>query len=52
MFPFAEAERRHLERALAFTGGKIYGADGAAALLGLQPTTLQAELNEHGLGRK
>ena len=47
--PFSEAERRHLERALVLTSGKIYGEDGAAALLGLKPTTLQAKLKKHGL---
>ena len=43
------AERRHLERALGATDGKIYGEDGAAALLGLKPTTLQAKLKKHRL---
>jgi transcriptional regulator with GAF, ATPase, and Fis domain len=46
---FADAERSHLQRALERTGGKIYGADGAAQLLGLKPTTLQAKLKKHGL---
>ena len=46
---FADAERRHLERALELTKGKIYGEDGAAALLKLKPTTLQAKLKKHGL---
>ncbi|MBC8073149.1 MAG: hypothetical protein IAG13_32805 [Deltaproteobacteria bacterium] len=46
---FAEAERRHLERALHLTQGKIYGDHGAAALLHLKPTTLQAKLKKHGL---
>jgi transcriptional regulator with GAF, ATPase, and Fis domain len=47
--PFAEAERELLRRALDATGGKIYGKDGAAALLRLKPTTLQAKLKKHGL---
>jgi transcriptional regulator with GAF, ATPase, and Fis domain len=46
---FADAERTHLQRALEHTRGKIYGADGAAQLLGLKPTTLQAKLKKHGL---
>src|SRR5262249_18251162 len=33
-------ERENLLSALARTNGKIYGADGAAAVLGLKPTTL------------
>jgi transcriptional regulator with GAF, ATPase, and Fis domain len=37
-------ERDNLRRALARTGGKIYGPDGAAALLGVKPTTLASRL--------
>jgi len=37
-------ERENLVRALARAGGKIYGADGAAALLGVKPTTLASRL--------
>lgn len=44
-----DVERQHLERALELTGGKIYGADGAAKLLELKPTTLQSKLKKHGL---
>jgi transcriptional regulator with GAF, ATPase, and Fis domain len=47
-----EAERAHLEKALAITGGKIYGSDGAAALLDLKPTTLQSRLKKLGLKGK
>jgi transcriptional regulator with GAF, ATPase, and Fis domain len=47
--PFAEAERQLLQRALERTHGKIYGDDGAAALLRLKPTTLQAKLKKHRL---
>lgn len=49
MLPFAEAERRHLQRALDLANGKIYGEGGAAALLRLKPTTLQAKLKKHRL---
>jgi transcriptional regulator with GAF, ATPase, and Fis domain len=37
-------ERDNLRRALARSGGKIYGPDGAAALLGVKPTTLASRL--------
>ena len=37
-------ERDNLRRALETCGGKIYGQDGAAALLGLKPTTLASRL--------
>lgn len=46
---FREHECRLLQRALAQTNGKIYGTDGAAALLDLKPTTLQSKLRRHGL---
>jgi len=49
LLPFAEAERRHLKRALELAQGKIYGEDGAAAMLRLKPTTLQAKLKKHRL---
>jgi formate hydrogenlyase transcriptional activator len=47
--PFDTEVRRMLERALAATENKIYGDDGAAALLGLKPTTLQGKLRKYGL---
>ncbi|HQB89181.1 MAG TPA: helix-turn-helix domain-containing protein, partial [Treponemataceae bacterium] len=42
----AEAEREHIRAALALSGGKIYGEDGAAHLLGLKPTTLQSRMKK------
>jgi formate hydrogenlyase transcriptional activator len=45
-----EAEVRALiERVLRATGGKVYGADGAAARLGLKPTTLQGKMKRYGV---
>ncbi len=49
LLTFAEAEKQHLERALSLANGKIYGEGGAAALLKLKPTTLQAKLKKHRL---
>jgi len=54
--PIPEAEQRHRERenllaALQQTGGKIYGPGGAAALLGIKPTTLASRLNALGIER-
>jgi transcriptional regulator with GAF, ATPase, and Fis domain len=46
-----EAQRRHIARALARSGGKIYGAGGAAEMLGLKPSTLQSRMKRLGLGR-
>ncbi len=42
-------ERRYFKALLARTGGKLYGADGAAALAGLKPTTLRSRLVKLGL---
>ncbi|MCG8460433.1 MAG: sigma 54-interacting transcriptional regulator, partial [Holophagales bacterium] len=42
-------ERSNMIAALERTGGKIYGEDGAAALLGLKATTLAARLKSLGL---
>lgn len=42
-------ERENLRRALERCQGKIYGADGAAALLGIKPTTLTSRLKRSGL---
>ncbi|MEM1413664.1 MAG: sigma 54-interacting transcriptional regulator [Myxococcota bacterium] len=50
--PLAQVERDHIARALEHTGGKIYGMDGAAALLGLKPSTLQSRMKKHGLRRE
>jgi len=44
-----EHERNLILDALAKTHGKIYGSDGAAALLGLKPTTLSSRVHRMGL---
>jgi transcriptional regulator with GAF, ATPase, and Fis domain len=64
--PFAQAEaaapgtafttldaliRAHVVRALKLCGGKIYGTDGAARLLGLKPSTLQSKMLRLGITR-
>jgi len=41
---FRERERRNLLSALVRTGWRIYGRDGAAALLGVRPTTLVSRM--------
>ncbi|HEX7489553.1 MAG TPA: sigma 54-interacting transcriptional regulator [Anaeromyxobacteraceae bacterium] len=46
---FAEEVREVLERALAACGGRVYGPQGAASLLGLKPTTLQGKLKKYGV---
>ena len=46
-----EHERNLILDALAKTHGKIYGSDGAAALLGLKATTLSSRVHRMGLKR-
>lgn len=49
---FPKLERtiaRHIEQALILTAGKIEGKDGAAALLGLNPSTLRQKMRKLGI---
>jgi transcriptional regulator with GAF, ATPase, and Fis domain len=46
-----DVQREHIERVLRATGGRIYGKDGAARLLGLPPSTLQSRMQKLGLRR-
>jgi formate hydrogenlyase transcriptional activator len=50
--PFEASVRATLEAALRRTRGKLYGADGAAALLGLKPATLQSKMRKLGIDRR
>jgi transcriptional regulator with GAF, ATPase, and Fis domain len=47
----AELERQQIVEALEKTGGKIYGPDGAALLLGMRPTTLSSKITALGISR-
>jgi DNA-binding NtrC family response regulator len=49
--PLAEVERAHIEKTLKATHGRIYGAGGAAELLGLKPSTLQSRMKKLGIER-
>jgi formate hydrogenlyase transcriptional activator len=44
-----EEVRALIERALSHAGGRVYGPNGAAALLGLKPTTLQGKMKKYGI---
>jgi len=44
-----DAMADHIRQALKACGGKIYGPDGAAALLGLKPSTLQSRMKKLGI---
>lgn len=41
-----ELETQNLMRALTISGGRVFGDDGAAALLGVKPTTLTSRLKK------
>ncbi len=47
-----EVERQHIGEVLRRTGGRIYGPNGAAAVLGLKPSTLQSRMRKLGVQRE
>ena len=47
-----ENERMHIRQALAATGDRVYGPDGAAALLGVPPSTLRSRMKTLGIAKK
>ncbi len=49
---FADVERQTILDALKRCGGKVYGRDGAAALLKLKPTTLYGKMRKHNIKRR
>ena len=48
----ADAERGHIEHVLESTGGRIEGADGAATILGVNPSTLRSRMHKLGIRRR
>jgi transcriptional regulator with GAF, ATPase, and Fis domain len=48
----ADVQREAIERALAHTHGRVSGPRGAAALLGLKPTTLESRMKKLGVRRR
>jgi transcriptional regulator with GAF, ATPase, and Fis domain len=48
----ADTERRAILEALERCGGKVYGPGGAAAALGLKPTTLYGKMRKHGIRKQ
>jgi transcriptional regulator with GAF, ATPase, and Fis domain len=46
-----EVEREHIQHVLNSCGWRIRGAGGAAAILGLKPTTLESRMKKLGLSR-
>ena len=51
MATLEEAERQHILRALRQTEWRIAGARGAAQMLGMKRTTLQARMRKLGIRR-
>ncbi|HLO26738.1 MAG TPA: sigma 54-interacting transcriptional regulator [Geobacteraceae bacterium] len=47
-----EMERAHILAAMARTGWRVRGKDGAAEILGLKPTTLESRMKKLGVKRK
>ncbi|MCG8634852.1 MAG: sigma 54-interacting transcriptional regulator [Desulfobacterales bacterium] len=48
---FEENERRYIIRVLKKTGGKVFGPDGAAALMQLNPRTLTSKIKKLGIDK-
>jgi transcriptional regulator with GAF, ATPase, and Fis domain len=46
-----QMERRHIERALARTAGKIHGPGGCAEILGINPNTLRSRMKKLGIAK-
>jgi transcriptional regulator with GAF, ATPase, and Fis domain len=46
-----EAERRHIEEVLGEMGWTIEGSQGAAAILGIAPSTLRSRMKKLGVKR-
>ncbi|MEM6964178.1 MAG: sigma 54-interacting transcriptional regulator [Bacteroidota bacterium] len=46
-----EVQRRHIAQVLKYTNWKVSGADGAAELLGMRPTTLFSKIEKFGIKR-
>ena len=44
-------ERQQIEQALAAAKGRVYGEDGAAAALGLAPSTLDSRIRRLGIDK-
>ncbi|PID45554.1 MAG: AAA family ATPase [Proteobacteria bacterium] len=50
--PLDTVIRTHINKALRLCNGRVYGKNGAAALLNLKPTTLQSRMKKLGINRE
>jgi transcriptional regulator with GAF, ATPase, and Fis domain len=51
ILPLEEIERKHIERVLDATRGRVCGPRGAASILGLKPTTLFFRMTKLGISK-
>lgn len=51
IIPLEENERIHIRRALTAANGKVHGPAGAAALLGINPSTLRSRMQKLGIAK-
>lgn len=49
--PLDEAMAQHIRKVIEFTKGRINGKEGAAELLGINPSTLRSRMEKLGLKR-
>ena len=47
-----DMQQRYIRMVLRRTGGKIYGPDGAAAILGMTKSTLYQKMKKYGISRR
>ena len=47
-----ESERAHIRRALTAAGGRVHGPNGAAELLGINPSTLRSRMQKLGIAAR
>jgi formate hydrogenlyase transcriptional activator len=49
IFNLDEVISRHIQKVLKMTSGRVHGRDGAAALMGINPSTLRNRMNKLGI---
>ncbi len=52
MLTLEELEREHISKALELARWTVRGEQGAAKMLGMKPTTLEARMKKLGIERK
>jgi DNA-binding NtrC family response regulator len=52
LLPLDDSERAHIRRALLAANGRIHGPQGAAEMLGINPSTLRSRMQKLGISTK